>query len=135
MQSDKRLFIACALLLCASLSLFVTAAAAQNPPKYDPATETKIKGVIEDLKYEPQGKVKEMVHLVMKNGDQMIDIYLCPKSFIDEMGVSYSKGDQISFTGSKVKQGDAEMILAREVVKGEDTLVVRDPKGNPVWTH
>lgn len=124
-----------ALALIAVATIFAGSASAQNAPKYDPSTETKIQGVIEDLKYEPQGKVKEMVHLVMKNGDQTVDIYLCPKSFMEEMGVSYSKGDQISFTGSKVKQGDAELILAREVVKGEDTLVVRDGKGNPVWTH
>lgn len=124
-----------ALALIAVATIFAASASAQNAPKYDPSTETKIQGVIEDLKYEPQGKVKEMVHLVMKNGDQTVDIYLCPKSFMEEMGVSYSKGDQISFTGSKVKQGDAELILAREVVKGEDTLVVRDGKGNPVWTH
>ena len=39
----------------------------------------------------------------------------------------------IAFTGSKVKQGDADMVLAREVVKGTDTLVLRDDKGNPVW--
>jgi hypothetical protein len=25
------------------------------------------------------------------------------------------------------------MVLAREVVKGTDTLVLRDQKGNPVW--
>jgi hypothetical protein len=25
------------------------------------------------------------------------------------------------------------MILAREVVKGNDTLVLRDDKGKPVW--
>ena len=51
-----------------------------------------------------------------------------------DMGVSFSKGDEISLTGSKVKQGEADLILAREVVKGTDTLVLRDDKGNPVWS-
>jgi hypothetical protein len=41
--------------------------------------------------------------------------------------------DEIALTGSKVKQGEADLILAREVVKGADTLVLRDDKGNPVW--
>jgi hypothetical protein len=33
-----------------------------------------------------------------------------------------------------IKQGEPDLILAREVVKGTDTLVLRDEKGNPVWS-
>jgi len=69
----------------------------------------------------------------VKNGTEIVDVYLCPKSFLEEMGVSFSKGDQIVVTGSKVKQDGADLVLAREVVKGNDTLVLRDDKGNPVW--
>jgi hypothetical protein len=122
---DRSLPLLAVLLLCQL--------AAAQAPKYDPSTETKMKGVVEELKLPPKGNGKEIAHLVMKNGDQMVDIYLCPKSFIDEMGVTFTKGDEVAFTGSKVKQGDADMILAREVVKGQDTLVLRDDKGNPVW--
>lgn len=102
-------------------------------PKYDASTETKMKGTIEDLKLPEKGHEKDIVHLVMKNGDQTVDIYLCPKSFMDDMGVTFTKGEEISFTGSKVKQDGADMVLARELVKGQDTLVLRDDKGKPVW--
>ena len=62
-----------------------------------------------------------------------VDVYLRPKAFLDDLGVSFKKGDEINLTGSKVKQGAADLILAREVVKGSDTLVLRDDKGIPVW--
>ena len=114
--------------VCSGLS-----AAQAHPPKYDPATETKMKGLVEELKLPPKGQEKEVAHLLMKNGDDMIDLYLCPKSFMDDMGVTFSKGDAIAFTGSKVKQDGVDLILAREVVKGQDTLILRDDKGNPVW--
>jgi len=65
---------------------------------------------------------------------ETVDVYLCPKSFLDDLGVSFGKGDEIALTGSKVKQGETDLILAREVVKGNDTLVLRDDKGNPVWS-
>ena len=107
--------------------------AQSGAPKYDASTETKMKGTVEDLKVPEKGHEKEIVHLVMKNGDETVDIYLCPKSFMDDMGVTFSKGDEIAFTGSKVKQGGADMVLAREVIKGPDTLVLRDDKGKPVW--
>ncbi len=72
--------------------------------------------------------------MLVKNGTGIVDVYLCPKLFLDEMGVVFSKGDEIAVTGSKVKQDGADLVLAREVVKGNDTLVLRDDKGNPVWS-
>lgn len=105
-----------------------------NVPKYDPHTEAKMKVVVEELKLPPKGSEKEAAHLLVKNGTDTVDVYLCPKSFLEDMGVSYSKGDEIALTGSKVKLGEADLILAREVVKGGDTLVLRDEKGAPVWT-
>ncbi len=49
------------------------------------------------------------------------------------MGISCLKGDALVVTGSKVKQEELEVILAREMVKGTDTLMFRDEKGKPVW--
>ena len=105
-----------------------------SPPKYDLHTETKMKGTVEEVKLPPKGSEKEVAHLLVKTGTDTVDVYLCPKSFLDDMGVSFSKGDEIALTGSNVKQGEADLLLAREVVKGADTLVLRDEKGNPVWS-
>lgn len=121
------------LLTLSSVCLFSAFCAAQAGPKYDASTEAKFKGTIEDLKIPPKGKEKEIAYLTIKSGSDTFEIYLCPESYIDDMGVIFAKGDEIAFTGSKVKQGEADMILAREVVKGTDTLILRDDKGNPVW--
>jgi hypothetical protein len=124
-------------LLCTLLCiapLFAQKAQQTSPPKYDVHTETKMKGTVEEVQLPPKGSEKEAAHLLVKTGTDTVDIYLCPKSFLDDMGVSFSKGDEIAITGSKAKQGEADLILAREVVKGTDTLVLRDEKGNPVWS-
>jgi hypothetical protein len=105
-----------------------------SPPKYDLHSETKMKGTVEELRLPPKGSEKDVAHLFVKNGADTSDVYLCPKSFLDDMGVSFAKGDEIALTGSKVKNGEADLILAREVGKGTDTLVLRDDKGNPVWS-
>ena len=102
-------------------------------PKYDLHTETKMKVTLEEVKLPPKGSEKEIAHLLGKSGADSVDVYLCPKSFLDDMGMNFSKGDEITLTGSKVKQGEADLILAREVVKKDDTFVLRDQKGNPVW--
>lgn len=101
-------------------------------PKYDLATETKMKGTIQELKM-PEKSAKEAARITLKSGDSTFDVYLCPKSFLDDMGSNLAKGDEVNLTGSKVKQDGADLILAREVSKGSDTLVLRDDKGKPVW--
>jgi len=102
-------------------------------PKYDLQTEAKFKGTVEELKQAPKGSGREITHLLVKNGTDTFDIYLCPQSFFDAMGMSFKKGDELAFTGSRVKHDGADLILAREVVKGGDTFVLRDERGGPVW--
>ena len=102
-------------------------------PKYDSQTEMKTNGVIEEINVLTVGNRKDFTELVLKNGDDKLHIYVCPKPFQDEMGISFMKGDQIAVTGSRVKQDASDVILAREMVKGTDTLMFRDNKGKPVW--
>lgn len=102
-------------------------------PKYDLQTEAKFKGTVQELKLPPKGSEKEIAHLLLKTDSEALDLYLCPKSFFDDMGMSFAKGDEVTLTGSKAKDGDADVVLVREVVKGTDTFVLRDAKGDPVW--
>jgi hypothetical protein len=124
-------------LVLPAVALFTLPLVAQKspdtpPPKYDISTETKMKATVEEMKI--PAKPHEIVHLLVKIGADTVDVYLCPKSFLDDMGTTYTKGDEISILGAKVKQGETDLILAREVAKGTDTLILRDNKGNPVWS-
>jgi hypothetical protein len=91
--------------------------------KYDLHTETKTKGVVDEVKLLPLGTRKDFTELIIKSGDDKVHIYVCPKPFQEEIGISFSKGDEIAVTGSKVKQETLDVILARD----------RDDKGKPVW--
>jgi hypothetical protein len=102
-------------------------------PKYDIHSEMKTKGIVDEVDIVPLGSKKDLRELIVKSGEDKIHIYVCPQTFEQEMGISFTKGDEIAVTGSKVKQEETEVILARELVKGTDTLVFRDSKGNPVW--
>jgi hypothetical protein len=132
----KLLFLAAFLALFCQLPVIAQKAQGNDAsaPKYDPHTETKMKGTVEEVKLPPKGSEKEIVHLLVKNGTEIVDVYLCPKFFLEEMTVVFSKGDEIALTGSKIKQDGTDLVLAREVVKGNDTRVLRDDKGNPVWS-
>jgi hypothetical protein len=125
------------LLLLAAMALLATSASSQAPPKYDSATETTIKGTVGELKVVPPTGAKPMAYLVTKTGPDKekdtVEIFLCPKSFLDQMGISFRADEKIEVKGSKVKQDGADLILAREMVKGGETLTFRFPDGKPAW--
>jgi hypothetical protein len=102
-------------------------------PKYDHQTEATTKGVVEEVNQIAFGTRKDFTEVVIRSGEDHDHTYLCPRPFLEEMGISFSKGDEIAVTGSKVKQGESDVILARELVKGTDTVEFRDDKGKPVW--
>ena len=122
------------LLLCAIPGLSQKAQTGDRGlPKYDLQTEMKTKGTVDEINVLTWGTRKDFTELIIKSGDDKLHIYVCPKPFQEEMGISFAKGDEIAVTGSKVKQETADVILARELVKGTDTLLFRDGKGNPAW--
>jgi hypothetical protein len=136
-RSCQNVFLALVLAALAGLPAYAqkSQSTAASPPKYDLKAETKFKGTVDEVKLPAKGSEKEIAHLVVKDGTNSVDVYLCPKSFFDDMGMAFAKGDEITITGSKVKQGDADVFLAREIVKGSnDTFSLRDAKGDPVWS-
>src|SRR5512136_2536235 len=93
-------FLPAIAILC-TVPLLAQKAQETNPPKYDVHTETKLKGAVEEVKLPPKGSEKEIAHLLVKSATNTVDVYLCPASFLGDMGVSFSKGDEIALTGSQ----------------------------------
>lgn len=124
--------------LAAAFLFLATASFAQAPPKYDPGTETTFKATVGELKFVPPSGGKPVAYLITKAGPDKdkdtIQIFLCPKRFLEDTGVTFKADDAIEVTGSKVKLDGADLILAREVVlKGTDTLTLRFKDGKPAW--
>ena len=115
------------------LSLAIPALS-QAALKYDPATETTFKGVVEELKIVPPTGGKPIVYLVLKDSTDPA-IFLCPKKFLDDVGVVFKADDPIQITASKIKQNGSDLTLAREVTKmnGGETLTLRFKDGRPAW--
>ena len=124
-------------LQCAVVAFLAAAALSQAPPKYDRTTETTVKGTVEELKLVPPSGGKPLAYLVEKTGPDKdkdtVQIFLCPKKFLDDIGVAFKADEAIQVTGSKVKQDGADVILAREIVKGGETLTFRFQDGKPAW--
>ena len=119
---------------CSFLGLIVFAPAADRDagPQYDPATVISISGTVQEVRELAEPPALKGIHvtLVEKRGMQ---VYVAPAPFLRAFAVTFVKGDRLHISGSKVRFRGAELVLAREVRRDNDVLVVRDEKGNPYW--
>lgn len=131
----KHIFLALLLVaLAVPIALAQPKAAPGGMPKYDRATEVTIRGSIEEVQESPADKGEVHLLVLVKTAQGITAVHLCPHKFLQEFEVNFAKGDQVEVTGSKVKMDGSDVILAREIVKGTSTLVLRDKQGAPVWT-
>ena len=117
-------------------ALAASPALAQSPapkaPEYDSAAEVTIKGVVEDIHESVVRTDHPGLHLILKTDTERVEIHACPVRFLKELDFTIEKGDSLTVQGSRPKPGD--LVIAREITKGQVSLQLRDKKGTPTWT-
>lgn len=110
---------------------------------YDPSSVITVKGAVQEVqentmhhgqKDQMSGMGQMGTHLVIKTDNETLYVMVGPSSFLQQKNVTFAKGDQIEVTGSKVKFGGSETIIAREIKKGDKVLTLRNEKGVPEWS-
>jgi len=130
-------------LLCAC-ALFAPGFA-QEPPRqgpgqgqgrqmqpYDASKEETIKATIKEVSEQARGPMT-MVGLTVTVDGKDYQVMLASADFLKEKKASYAKDDKITIKGVKGESPRGLTIRAREVTKGENTLVLLDKDGRPVW--
>ncbi len=108
----------------------------KGSPQYDPKTEVTVKGTVEQVKeYPSRSGWRTGQHVTLKTDNGNVDVHLGPTDYWKKNGFELAKGDSIEVTGSRSKVDDAEVILAREVKKGEKAVTLRDAQGVPAWSR
>jgi len=74
------------------------------------------------------------VHLTMKTNNDTISIHLGPIWFIEIQDITIKQNDDLEITGSRIDFEGKPTIIAAKVEKGEQSLVLRDENGIPVWS-
>jgi hypothetical protein len=103
-------------------------------PMYNSATEVTLKGSVESIKQVmgPQGWGG--THLSLKADKESIDVHVGPSWFLRQNKMNFAKGDQIEVTGSRVKFGNNDALIAREIKKSGETFTLRNAQGLPAWS-
>jgi hypothetical protein len=101
---------------------------------YNPATVETITGdVVKVDKITPSKGMSYGIHLMVKTDRETIPVHLGPGWYIERLDTKINVGDRIEVKGSRVTVSGGPAIIAAEVKKGDEVLMLRDQKGVPVW--
>jgi hypothetical protein len=108
---------------------------AANEPAYNPASMVEVVGTIATVRQVPAGSPFEGVHLTLKTKTSTLDAYLAPGDFLRIFKTDFRVGAVVRIVGSKVKVGDADVILTTELNIAATSIILRDGSGVPFWQN
>jgi len=101
---------------------------------YNPATLEAIAGeVINIEKTVPMRRMNEGLALVVKTEKETVMVHLGPTWYLERLDAKIVKGDRVEIKGARTTLAGKPIMLAAEVKKGDNVLVLRDAAGVPVW--
>jgi hypothetical protein len=110
-----------------------TKAPAVKAPEYDVNAVVTITGVVEDFHEAKIQGDHPGLHLVVMTETEAVQVHACPVQFMSDLDFTIEKGDTITVEGSR--PDPAGVLVAREITKGQTSLILRDKTGAPVWTR
>jgi len=110
---------------------------AQGAALYDPAKETVIKGTVTEVSDFacPVSEGEIGAHLMLQTASGVVQVHLAPARIMRGQKLSFARGDQLEVVGSHVRMFGQSDLIAREITRGNETLVFRDPKGKLLITQ
>ena len=101
---------------------------------YNPEAAEKIRGEVVSVDEIIRGKEGFYgIHLTVKTDKETVTVHLGPGWYIEKQDTKIEAKDMVEITGSKISYEGKPAIIAYEVKKGDETLVLRDANGFPAW--
>jgi hypothetical protein len=99
--------------------------------EYDPAAEVTVRGEVQQVHESKVATDHPGLHFVLKTEAETVEVHACPVRFLHELEFTIVTGDTLTVLGSRPK--GAAVIVAREIRKGQESIVLRDARGVPNW--
>jgi hypothetical protein len=136
-RTPKFLVVAFAIALVSAVIMHPHFSQSANPSMYDPKTVITVHGQVERLTKLPgigPGGPHEIDRVVILKSDQgNITVHLGPAWYLSQKRFSPNVSDMLEVIGSKIRQNRGTVIVAKEVTKDGETLMLRDDQGFPLW--
>jgi len=108
----------------------------EGPPAYNAASETTVSGVVEETRefFCPVADDQGM-HLVLRTNQGTVFVHVGPARFLRSQQIKFNPGDELSVIGSRVHYQGQDALLAREITRGSEVVILRDHQGRPAWSR
>jgi hypothetical protein len=73
--------------------------------------------------------------VILKTDAGRLEVRLGPKTFFEEHDFYMSRGDAIQVTGIRFMERDKNVVLANEVRKAGERMLLRGKDGKPAWVE
>lgn len=101
---------------------------------FNPATVETLSGTVESVnEIKPMKGMYYGIHIRVKTEKESIEVHLGPGWYIERLDTKIEKGDKIEVKGSRITMAGKQIIIAQEVKKGDNILILRDNAGIPAW--
>jgi len=101
---------------------------------YNPANSETLSGEVIGLEQTvPMKRMNQGIALVVKTEKETVTVHLGPSWYLERLDTKVVKGDRVEIKGVRTTFWGKPVIIAAEVKKGDNILVLRDASGVPVW--
>jgi hypothetical protein len=102
---------------------------------YDPMSVRTLNGeVVWVKKLVPADGMADGLHLLLKTREMSLPVHLGPLWYLERQDFSLGAGDAIEVTGSQVIFEGMPALIAAEVKKTDNVLLLRETSGFPLWS-
>lgn len=103
---------------------------------YNPATVETVRGEIISLGKTISGNGRTYCEtMTLKTGKGNIWVILKPENYRAKTNLMFKPREQVEITGSRLALPGKNAIIAARVKKGDETMVLRELTGRPVWAR
>jgi hypothetical protein len=131
----NRFFLSFALAAAAALGAPALARDEGSAPirMWNSATVVTVTGTIDAVERVEMGGDWGCVRLRVATPDGAIQVRVGPDWYVAQTKVVFAKGERVEVKGSRLKFAGEDAMVAGEIVRGADRIVLRDPAGRPAW--
>ena len=102
---------------------------------YDPQSVVSVKGTVNKIEQYQYGQGRYYgIHVLLDTQEEVLSVHLGPAWFIEnEMKIELN--DVLEIKGSKIVYNDTLTVIAAQIKKGDQRLLLRNEIGIPVWSQ
>lgn len=126
----KAIGLSLAAVVCLSAASF--AQALRLPLRYDRANELTVRGTVVEVRDLGRDAAPRGTYLILRTEAGTLRVHLGPRARLGKARPSLAAGDPVEVVGSLVRRDNTQILLARQVRKGDTVLTFRNDRGFPI---